>query len=218
MTTLSTPSAKYEAFKRASNAPSASSSATETHNIKNLTPEDKLTIECRNEFLKKYPYLHKNFWHTANENYATGKKGGQTGAKRQAMGLVSGVSDFSLMLPIMVENGWIHGLFIELKCPGNYQIPSQKEFEEFSIAAGYMYRVCRSVEEFMKLADEYIARVDPAIIASLKAIYAKWEPIKEKKEAEKEMRKLQPKKSQLEKDRQELAKRLGISPDRMRIK
>ena len=58
----------------------------------------------------------------------------------KARGLVPGVADFIFLSGNSCS-------CIELKIPGNYQSPSQKEFQLRCFEHGVGYRVCRSVEE-----------------------------------------------------------------------
>ena len=58
----------------------------------------------------------------------------------KARGLVPGVADFIFLSGEGCS-------CIELKIPGNYQSPSQKEFQLRCFNHGISYRVCRSVEE-----------------------------------------------------------------------
>ena len=68
-------------------------------------------------------------------------------------GMRSGVADLILLVP----KGLIHGLCIEMKTEKGKQSDEQKEFEKQVIAQGYSYEVCRSLEEFMKVINKYLA-------------------------------------------------------------
>lgn len=166
-------------------------------------PEDDLTKECYTAFINKYPEYHKCLHHIPNENFVR-----EISRKRQDMGVVAGVADFQLNIPAMIDGVFIAGLDIELKAGKNGQRWSQKEFEDYSLATWHIYRVVKSVDDFMRCIDEYMARVDPSIHASIKRLYSMWEPKKKELEAQKQKR-------SLNSSRSELAKKLGIDPSRI---
>ena len=74
------------------------------------------------------------------------------GAIMKGEGVLSGVADMFLM---HAAQGY-HGLYIEVKTPKGRQTDSQKAFEKEAFSAGYKYVIVRSVEEFMKIANEYL--------------------------------------------------------------
>ena len=81
-------------------------------------------------------------FHVANE------KGGRSYAEmavRKALGVRAGVADLIVMYDGL-HGG--HGAAIELKAPGNYQTPAQKEFAEVCRRFGWWYFVVRSLEQF----------------------------------------------------------------------
>jgi len=166
-------------------------------------PEEQLTMDCYSEFIRKYPELHKRLWHTANENFVR-----EIGGKRKAMGVLTGVPDFKLDIPAVIDGAHICGLDIELKVPGNYQQKTQKEFEDYSLATGHIYRVVKSVEDFMSLIDRYLTFVDPQIIDAIKRLNIKWKAIWEEEQTKKERR------AQAS-ECNEIARRLGIDPSRI---
>jgi len=49
-----------------------------------------------------------------------------------------------------------NGLFIELKVGKNQQTTAQLEFMENAQKAGYSYQICRSIDEFMQIVNEYL--------------------------------------------------------------
>ena len=68
-------------------------------------------------------------------------------------GVVAGVSD----LILLVKNKRYGALLIEMKAPGKYQRPVQKQWEKIVTAKGeYKYVVCRSLDEFIKVITEYL--------------------------------------------------------------
>jgi hypothetical protein len=74
------------------------------------------------------------------------------GAIMKGEGVLAGVADLFLALP----SGVYHGLFVEMKAGKGRQSPAQKAFEKLAIMSGYMYVVCRSLEEFIGTIDNYL--------------------------------------------------------------
>lgn len=69
---------------------------------------------------------------------------GIEGARKKAIGVVKGVSDFEL-----VYQGGV--LFMEGKMPGEKQLPEQVEFMNMVIDRGHEYVIFYSFEEFQRL-------------------------------------------------------------------
>jgi len=67
-------------------------------------------------------------------------------------GVLSGVADMFLMH----ANNEYHGLFIEMKTPDGKQTDMQRVFEANAMLNGYKYAVCRSLDEFMNVVNEYL--------------------------------------------------------------
>ena len=67
-------------------------------------------------------------------------------------GIVKGVADLFLC----IARGGYHGLFIEMKKPGNYQSVEQKEWQRNVEKHGYKYVVCKSLEEFKEIVSSYL--------------------------------------------------------------
>jgi len=63
------------------------------------------------------------------------------GARKKALGVVSGVSDFILILFIDV-------VFIEMKIPGGVQSEDQIKFQKMVEARGHKYQIIYSFEQF----------------------------------------------------------------------
>ena len=74
------------------------------------------------------------------------------GKKLKAEGLKRGVPD--LFLPV-ARQGY-HGLFIEMKRPGEKPRPEQVEWLEALQAQGYMATVCDGFEDAMQAISEYL--------------------------------------------------------------
>jgi hypothetical protein len=82
-----------------------------------------------------------------------GRRGKVEAAIMKGEGVVAGVADLFLMLP----NAAHSGLFVEVKTPKGRQSDSQKEFERKAQERGYRYAVCRTLDEFRQVVEEYIA-------------------------------------------------------------
>lgn len=125
--------------------------------------ESRITQDCVRWFRFQYPQYAKVLVHPANEGLrktkviatSFGTKVVSTGGARlKAEGLVAGVADLLLLVP---RKG--HGcLAIEMKrpCNSSKQSGSQLEWEKACVAAGNMYVVCRSLEQFMEAVNEYL--------------------------------------------------------------
>jgi hypothetical protein len=78
--------------------------------------------------------------------------------QRPEPGMKSGVPDITLP---WAASGY-HGLYLELKAPGKYPRPEQREWLENLRAAGYAARVARSVDEAWSLITVYLdGTLDP---------------------------------------------------------
>jgi len=69
----------------------------------------------------------------------------------KAKGVVAGVADYIMLVP----NQTSHGLCIEFKVPGGVQSDKQMDFEMKVVGQGFMYVVCFSTEEAIKIWQEY---------------------------------------------------------------
>lgn len=81
-------------------------------------------------------------------------------------GVMAGVADVLLLVP---SNGY-HGLCMEFKRTAiryvkgqkhvlkTFQTPAQKEWQAAVESVGYMYVVVRSLQEFIELINNYLAR------------------------------------------------------------
>jgi hypothetical protein len=76
----------------------------------------------------------------------------RVGKKLKTQGVMRGVPDWF----VSVSNRKYHGLYIELKVGTNKQTDEQKLFEQRSTENGYLYEVCRTLEEFVKTITRYI--------------------------------------------------------------
>lgn len=66
-------------------------------------------------------------------------------------GVKAGVSDIIILKP----NKSSHALLIELKRKGGKQSPEQKEFQKNVELWNYQYSIAKSLDEFMKIVNDY---------------------------------------------------------------
>ncbi len=114
--------------------------------------ESDIQQACIRWFQAKYPQLAREgmLFHIANE----GIRLGGMGARVKREGVVKGVADLCLSIPM-------HGygaLYIEMKRPHCYQTPEQKAWQASVEKYGNKYVVCKSVEEFSVEINRYLAR------------------------------------------------------------
>jgi hypothetical protein len=100
--------------------------------------ESKLQRQCVQWFRVQFPRLV--LFAIPNG----GRRGKVEAAIMRGEGVLAGVADLFLMLPVMEYNG----LFIEIKTPGGRQSDAQRVFERKAIENGYFYKICQTFEEF----------------------------------------------------------------------
>jgi hypothetical protein len=86
-----------------------------------------------------------------------------TGGPRQGRwlkdeGRLAGVWDVFLPVPIQVDWGWFHGLYIEVKAPKKKLTKEQAEFGIKMHDRGYGIAIVRSVDEFTRAVRWYLNR------------------------------------------------------------
>lgn len=112
--------------------------------------ESQIQQSCIRWFQLTHPQLWKDgvLFHVANERKCTQWQG----KKLKLEGVVKGVADLCLALS---RHGY-NALYIEMKKPGNYQSPEQKQWQAGVERHGNKYIVCKSQDEFVKAITEYI--------------------------------------------------------------
>ena len=75
--------------------------------------------------------------------------------KAKKEGLKSGVADLFISLPHLGFEEK-HGLYIEMKKKGEDQDPNQILFQKAVEDKGYQYSICRSLDEFIKVINNYL--------------------------------------------------------------
>ncbi|UKK52129.1 hypothetical protein L6472_05995 [Prevotella sp. E13-17] len=124
--------------------------------------ESRIQQQCIAWFRAEYPEFTMLLTHVANEGNAHSRV---SGAIHKAEGTVAGVADLILFaasdVGIPYKEGVVllrhyHGLGIEMKTKLGKQTQQQKDFQRMFEAAGFMYVVIRSLEEFQEVIRNYI--------------------------------------------------------------
>lgn len=113
--------------------------------------EGRIQAACFLWFWNEFPQYRRLLFHIPNENDRSDSNVIQ-GAMRKSLGVVSGVADLMLLVP---RRGY-HGLCIEMKDEKGTQKPAQKEWQKLVEAQGYLYVVCRSLEQFQIAINNYL--------------------------------------------------------------
>jgi hypothetical protein len=121
---------------------------------RHASPEGKIQAECFAWFWNTYPQYRKCLFHVPNENDRADSNIIQ-GAIRKSMGVVAGVAD----LILLVARGKYHGFCIEMKDEHGTQKPAQKEWQTIVELQGYRYEICRSLEQFKRIIEEYLNEI-----------------------------------------------------------
>lgn len=116
------------------------------------SPEGRVQAECVKIAWNEYPETRGIYYAVPNEN-SRGDSNAITGAIRKSYGIVAGVADTYLAM----ARGGYFGLYIEFKSEVGRQRKEQVEFQQRVEQQGYKYVVVRSVEEWRKEWDEYLA-------------------------------------------------------------
>jgi hypothetical protein len=105
-------------------------------------PEDKLAIEVASMLRAATVEgkLRATWTHVPHEVGGKGKLAAIRMALAKAMGLIKGSADYVFV----AENG---GGWIEIKVPGNYPTPIQRDFGEWCRINNVRHAICRSTQE-----------------------------------------------------------------------
>lgn len=130
----------------------------EAHGVEATSPphrrprhdEDNLHMACVQYFDFQYHRFRLLLHHSPNEGLLP--KTQRDGAKRKKMGCRAGFPDLILLLP---RHGFAY-LAIELKTKKGWQSESQRLYQRAVEEAGGRYVLCRSVDEFRAVVDDYI--------------------------------------------------------------
>lgn len=110
--------------------------------------EHHIQCACVRWFRYQYPHLRHNLFAVPNGGY----RNKATAGKMKEEGVLAGVADLILLLP----NRTCHALCIEMKTRTGRQAETQREWQRLIEQDGYKYVVCRSIEDFMAVIQEYL--------------------------------------------------------------
>lgn len=116
---------------------------------KHTQPEARIQASCVEFLWNNYPETRGLYIHIPNEGNRSSKL---DGAMRKALGLVAGAPDTFLFIP---RHGK-HGLAVEFKTETGAQSDAQKAFQARLEQNGYAYFICRSLEQFKIIINEYL--------------------------------------------------------------
>lgn len=121
--------------------------------------EHNLQCACVKWFAYQHPELQGLLFAVPNG----GARSKATAGKLKAEGVVPGVADLILLVarvePCKNDIGWSnmwHALCIEMKTKHGYQSPEQKDWQYKVEWFGYKYEVCRSLDEFIEIIENYL--------------------------------------------------------------
>lgn len=144
--------------------------------------ESNLQQECVAWFRSEYPQYAMLLTHVPNE----GNGNRITGSIRKAEDVVPGVPDLLLFMPANFSTDEITQMYyllgLEFKTKKGNQSQVQKDFQKIFEAAGYMYVIIRSKEQFKEVINNYIAHVAPVRRQSIASAHVEIVQAKERKE------------------------------------
>ena len=111
--------------------------------------EHKLQSACVRWFRLQHPKMKHNLFSVPNG----GKRDAATGAKLKEEGALAGVAD----LIFLKSNRFYGALLIEMKTDEGKQSQHQKEWQQKITNDGYKYVIVRSLDEFKKEINQYLA-------------------------------------------------------------
>lgn len=110
--------------------------------------EHNLQCACVRWFNLQWPQYHGLLFAIPNG----GARSKATAGKLKAEGVVPGVADLILLVP----KQWAFALCIEMKTAKGRQSPEQMEWQRKVEDNNYRYVICRSLEGFMSVVNEYL--------------------------------------------------------------
>ena len=122
---------------------------------RNDDPEHRLQVACVKWFRMQYRQYANLLFAIPNG----GKRNAITAARLKAEGVTAGVPDLFLAKPAISGRFSIqddYGLFIEMKVGKNDSTPAQKQMRSDLRNQGYAVAVCRSLEEFIEVVENYL--------------------------------------------------------------
>lgn len=110
--------------------------------------EHKIQCACVKWFRLEYPKLKDMLFAIPN----AARRSARNGAYMKDEGMLPGVAD----LILLKSNRFYGALCVEMKKPGEYQRPVQREWQKECEANGNKYVVVRSLDEFIDVVDNYL--------------------------------------------------------------
>lgn len=110
--------------------------------------EHKIQCSCIRYFRLKYPKFKNMLFAVPN----AARRSARNGAYMKDEGMLPGVAD----LILLKSNRFYGGLCLELKTEKGKQSKSQKDWQKDAEANGAKYVVIRSLDEFIKVVDDYL--------------------------------------------------------------
>ena len=115
------------------------------------SPEMSIQSSCVAWLWNTYPQYRELYFCVPNEN-SRSDSNAITGAIRRASGVIRGVSDTIFLLP----RGKYICLCVEFKTEIGKQSDAQKSWQAKVESVGAMYVICRSLEQFKKIIEDYL--------------------------------------------------------------
>lgn len=127
--------------------------------------ESRLQQQCVAWFRAQYPQYAMLLTHPINEGSGHSEADRRRQGIHKAEGAVAGVPDLLLFMPAVIAGGdndglMCHGLGIEMKTRKGSQSQEQKDYQKMFENAGYWYAIVRSLDEFRRIVNDWIANVD----------------------------------------------------------
>ncbi len=114
--------------------------------------EHQLQSRCVKWFRLTHRDMVHNLFAVPNGGYRTKT----TAALMKAEGQLAGVAD----LILLKRKGRCGALLLEAKVKGNYQSETQREWQKRIENDGYIYKVFRSLDEFIEIVNNYLSLPD----------------------------------------------------------
>lgn len=110
----------------------------------NWKSEDQLQAACFQWHWNTFQHRRRTLFHVQQK-----ARNAIEGARFKAIGVVKGPSDLIMVCPGGVT------LYIEMKLPGERQMPEQKDFEARVKSLGHIYVICNSLKQFKEITYHY---------------------------------------------------------------
>ena len=143
--------------------------------------ESDLQIRCVKWFRITYPAFARLLEHPKNEGHDNSYEDRRRTVIAKKEGVVAGVADLLLHVPSVVRvyegesrevNVFVyHSLAIEMKTRTGRQSPEQKIFQRYFEAAGGLYIIVRSFDDFVAQVSDYMSHIPLVIRRDIEDLY-----------------------------------------------